>query len=376
MYNGITKPMIKRSHHVIESDNGNICIGEIPSKAKIIKSPPEWVKVVLSKLDGEHTLPRIIKELLNRNLNVEEYEVIDFIQKMISCGLVEDNIISSELLSSREIELYDRQLLQFSLVDNDNLSSIRYQERLKKSRVLVLGMGGWGTWCSLQLALMGVGTLRIVDGDIVELSNLNRQVLYTEEDIGKRKVDSAENGIYKHNKHTKIEKFFEFLTPNGNRINDLLNNVDMILLAWASLGYYKKNPVEEVIHKVAIDKSIPIIELGGDPHEISIGPIYLNNQIGKTYFDVKHQIKKTFYSDDPTVKEFQEARMKQQFLNGVRTVNAWQSSPSLAVMSGLVVDQVIKVITKYDAISLEGRKVTISLRDLSFSEENLFNGDK
>lgn len=150
----------------------------------------------------------------------------------------------------------------------------------------------------------------------------------------------------------------------------------MILLAWASLGYYKKNTVEEVIHKVAIDKSIPIIELGGDPHEISIGPIYLNNQIGKTYFDVKHQIKKTFYSDDPTVKEFQEARMKQQFLNGVRTVNAWQSSPSLAVMSGLVVDQVIKVITKYDAISLEGRKVTISLRDLSFSEENLFNGDK
>ncbi|MEX6211650.1 ThiF family adenylyltransferase [Providencia huaxiensis] len=101
-------------------------------------------------------------------------------------------------------------------------------------------MGGWGTWCSLQLALMGVGTLRIVDGDIVELSNLNRQVLYTEEDIGKRKVDSAENGIYKHNKHTKIEKFFEFLTPNENRINDLLNNVDMILLAWASLGYYKK----------------------------------------------------------------------------------------------------------------------------------------
>lgn len=87
----------------------------------------------MSKLDGEHTLPRIIKELLNRNLNVEEYEVIDFIQKMISCGLVEDNIISSELLSSREIELYDRQLLQFSLVDNDNLSSIRYQERLKKA---------------------------------------------------------------------------------------------------------------------------------------------------------------------------------------------------------------------------------------------------
>ncbi|EMT6577591.1 MULTISPECIES: ThiF family adenylyltransferase [Providencia] len=376
MYSFIAKPMIKRSHHIIESDNGNICIGEIPGKAKIIKAPPEWVKVVLSKLDGEHTLPRIIKELLNKNLNVNESEVIDFIRKMMSCGLIEDNMISSARLSSREIELYDRQLLQFSLVDNDNLPSIKYQERLKKSRVLILGMGGWGTWCSLQLALAGVGTLRIVDGDIVELSNLNRQVLYTEDDIGKSKVDSAENGIYRHNKHTKIEKYFEFLTPNEQRVNDLLNNVDMVLLAWASLGYYKKNTVEEIVHKVAINKSIPVIELGGDPHEISIGPIYLNNQIGRTYFDVKHQIKKAFYSNDSTVREFQEARMKQQFLNGVRKVNAWQSSPSLAAMSGLVVDQVIKVITKYDAISLEGRKVKISLRDFSFIEENLFNGNK
>ena len=372
----ITKPMIKRSHHIIESDNGNICIGEIPGKAKIIKTPPEWVKVVLSKLDGEHTLPRIIKELINKKLNVNESEVVDFIRKMMVCGLIEDNIISSELLTSREIELYDRQLLQFSLVDNDNLSSIMYQERLKKSRVLVLGMGGWGTWCSLQLALAGVGILRIVDGDVVELSNLNRQILYTEDDIGKNKVDSAEKGIHRHNKYTKIEKYFEFLAPNEKRINDLLSNVDMVLLAWASLGYYKKNTVEEIIHKVAIDKSIPIIELGGDPHEISIGPIYLNNQIGKTYFDVKHQIKQAFYSDDSIVREFQEARMKQQFLNGVRKVNAWQSSPSLAAMSGLVVDQVIKVITKYDAISLEGRKVKISLRDFSFTEENLFNGNK
>lgn len=376
MYSFIAKPMIKRSHHIIESDNGNICIGEIPGKAKIIKAPPEWVKVVLSKLDGEHTLPRIIKELLNKNLNINESEVIDFIRKMMSCGLIEDNMISSARLSSREIELYDRQLLQFSLVDNDNLPSIKYQERLKKSRVLILGMGGWGTWCSLQLALAGVGTLRIVDGDIVELSNLNRQVLYTEDDIGKSKVDSAENGIYRHNKHTKIEKYFEFLTPNEQRVNDLLNNVDMVLLAWASLGYYKKNTVEEIVHKVAINKSIPVIELGGDPHEISIGPIYLNNQIGRTYFDVKHQIKKAFYSNDSTVREFQEARMKQQFLNGVRKVNAWQSSPSLAAMSGLVVDQVIKVITKYDAISLEGRKVKISLRDFSFTEEKLFNGNK
>lgn len=59
----ITKPRIKRSHHIILSDDGDICIGEIPQKSQIIKNPPEWVKIVLSKLDGFYTIPRILKEV-------------------------------------------------------------------------------------------------------------------------------------------------------------------------------------------------------------------------------------------------------------------------------------------------------------------------
>lgn len=369
----IIKPRIKRSHHIILSDDGDICIGEIPHKSQIIKNPPEWVKVVLSKLDGFHTIPRILKEISLKGCEVSDEDVSNFIQKLDVFGLIEDNAVFSNILTSEEIELYDRQLLQFSLIDQGNVNAIKYQEKLKTSRVLILGMGGWGTWCSLQLAMSGVGTLRIVDGDDVELSNLNRQVLYTFNDIGKNKVDASEEGLKRHNKYINVEKYPEFATADKNRLAELLDGVDLILLAWASLGYFRKNTVEEMVHSLAKQKNIPVIELGGDPFDISVGPIYLNTDSSQSYSEAKDGVKKSFYSKNLEVKKFQEARMKQQFIDGNRIVNAWQSAPSLAAMSGFVADQVVKIITGYDQPALVGKKLHICLRDFTTREETFFD---
>ncbi|HCM60970.1 MAG TPA: hypothetical protein DIT05_00235 [Morganella sp. (in: Bacteria)] len=370
----ITKPRIKRSHNIILSEDGDICIGEIPHKSQIIKNPPEWAKVVLSKLDGFHTIPRIHKELYLKGCDISNNDINSFINKLNSFGLIEDNAVFSDILTPEEIELYDRQLLQFSVIDKNNNNSIKYQEKLKNSRVLILGMGGWGTWCSLQLAMSGVGTLRIVDGDDVELSNLNRQVLYTFEDIGKNKTDAAAQALKRHNKYIHVEKHQKFATTDKEQLSELLNEVDLILLAWASLGYFRRNTVEESVHFLAKEKNIPIIELGGDPFDISVGPVYLNTNKDSGYSDVKKCVKHNFYSSKPHIRKFQEARMKQQFLNGNRVVNAWQSAPSLAAMSGLVADQVVKIITGYDVPALIGKKMHMCLRDFSTREEIISDG--
>ena len=71
------------------------------------------------------------------------------------------------------------------------------QEKLKQSRVAVAGAGGLGSPVATYLAAAGVGMIRMIDHDRVTLSNLNRQVLHWEEDIGRKKVDSA---------GTKLEK--------------------------------------------------------------------------------------------------------------------------------------------------------------------------
>lgn len=79
------------------------------------------------------------------------------------------------------------------------------QARLKAARVLVIGAGGLGAPVLLYLAAAGVGTIGIVDDDSVSLSNLQRQVIHTTDDIGLRKVDSAEAAIGKLNPHVKVE---------------------------------------------------------------------------------------------------------------------------------------------------------------------------
>ncbi len=78
------------------------------------------------------------------------------------------------------------------------------QERLKKGRVLIAGVGGLGSFSSTCLALAGIGTLVLVDYDTVEESNLNRQILYRKEDLGKKKVHIAAKRLKELNPELRV----------------------------------------------------------------------------------------------------------------------------------------------------------------------------
>lgn len=368
----MTKPLLKLSHHVILADDGDICIGEIPEVSQIVEAPPSWLKHVLGKLNGKKTIPRIMKELDSEDIIVDESEVRSLIQMLDDANLLQDNSYHSALLSTEEVERYDRQMLQFGLMDNDRVHPHIYQERLKQSKITVFGMGGWGTWCSLLLAQAGVGTLRLIDGDDVELSNVNRQVLYKTEDVGLQKVHAAKNSIHEFNPNVEVECFDVFATPDRNELEKLVGDSTFIVLAWAALGYFRKNTVEEIIHTIAQERGIPIIELGGDPLEISVGPIYPYDGSHISYTQSHEGEQERFYDKDVDIKKFQQARLKHSFIDGDREVNAWQSAPSLAAMAGLASDQIIKFITKYDSTSICGKRIYLSLCTFDKRQEVVF----
>ena len=91
------------------------------------------------------------------------------------------------MLSERECERYKRQMMLFG--DEG-------QERLKKATVFIAGAGGLGSPVSIYLAVAGVGTLTVVDKDVVEQTNLNRQILHYDRDIGRKKTASAEEKLH------------------------------------------------------------------------------------------------------------------------------------------------------------------------------------
>lgn len=89
------------------------------------------------------------------------------------------------------------------------------QRRLLDAKVLIVGAGGLGSPVAVYLALAGVGTLGIVDFDVVELSNLQRQILHNQEDIGRPKVVSAKETLNKYNSDVKVIVHEEPLTSEN-----------------------------------------------------------------------------------------------------------------------------------------------------------------
>jgi adenylyltransferase/sulfurtransferase len=112
------------------------------------------------------------------------------------------------MLSRRELARYERQILIPEWTKTG-------QEKLKKSKVLVAGAGGLGSAILTYLAVAGVGRIRIVDGDKVELSNLNRQVLHSDKDVGRDKVDSAKEKLEVLNPDISVETIKATITK-GN----------------------------------------------------------------------------------------------------------------------------------------------------------------
>lgn len=108
------------------------------------------------------------------------------------------------MLTEKEKERYNRHLIIPEIGEAG-------QEKLKSAKVLVIGAGGLGCPILLYLAAAGVGYIGIVDGDTVSCSNLQRQILFTEEEIGKSKAEIAGEKLRKLNSSVNIRIFPTFL---------------------------------------------------------------------------------------------------------------------------------------------------------------------
>ena len=122
-------------------------------------------------------------------------------------------------ISNREYQRFSKQIILKKI-------GVVGQQKLKSAKVLVLGMGGLGCPLSIYLASLGIGTIGIVDHDKVELSNLNRQIIYNINDIGKYKVDVAKNKIKLINKNIIIKS--HKIRVNKTNIEKLIKNFDIV----------------------------------------------------------------------------------------------------------------------------------------------------
>lgn len=145
------------------------------------------------------------------------------------------------MLTERERERYRRQIMLFG---NEG------QENLKKAHIFIAGAGGLGSPVAYYLAVAGVGTLTIVDMDTVDPTNLNRQILHTDRDIGKKKTVSAMEKLTSANPDIRINAIDAKIDEDN--VAQIIGNADGIVDAMDNY------PVRYLLNRVAVAKNIPL----------------------------------------------------------------------------------------------------------------------
>ncbi len=147
-------------------------------------------------------------------------------------------------LSSKDIDRYSRQIM---------LEEIGYQGQLnlKSAKICVVGVGGLGNPITTRLAAMGVGKLRIVDRDVIELSNLHRQTMFDESDVGQVKVEVAAKKLKKLNPDVDIESLP--ISINDFTALDAIEGCDVVIDALDSVN------ARYALNKACVEKNIPFV---------------------------------------------------------------------------------------------------------------------
>jgi len=147
-------------------------------------------------------------------------------------------------LSEKELDRYSRQVM---------LEEIGYQGqlKLKQAKVCVVGVGGLGNPIVTRLAAMGVGKIRIVDRDVIELSNLHRQTMFNEDDVGQVKVETAAKKLRKLNADIVIEELP--ISINDYSALEVVDGCDVVVDALDSVN------ARYSLNKACIEKKIPFV---------------------------------------------------------------------------------------------------------------------
>jgi molybdopterin-synthase adenylyltransferase len=227
------QPRLKAEHAPYRISGHRIRIGGVSyGIAAEIEDPAGWVWTLLESLDGTRSQAGVVDRVVGLHPAVSAETVRAGLDQLAGSGYLEDaGAADPAELTDRDKERYDRARGYFRWLDlTPRASSWEPQVLLRRARVTVLGVGGTGGVAALALAAAGVGELHCVDPDVVELSNLSRQVIYTEDDIGTPKAEAAT---------ARLRRLNSDITVSGQRLRigsaadvlPLAGDCDVLLLA-------------------------------------------------------------------------------------------------------------------------------------------------
>ncbi|MBV7316682.1 molybdopterin-synthase adenylyltransferase MoeB [Shewanella sp. NIFS-20-20] len=237
-----------------------------------------------------------------------------------------------EILSDAEMLRYSRQI-SIKSMDIDG------QEKLKQAKVLIIGAGGLGCTASQYLVVAGIGQLTLVDFDTVELSNLQRQVLHHDHNLGQAKVESAKQSLEQLNPHVQISTIQAVL--DDAQMDDIIAKHDIVVDCTDNVA------VREQLNRGCFAHKVPLI---------SAAAIRMEGLV--TVFD--------YQANTPCYQCFSQLFGEQQ----LTCVESGILAPVVGLIGCLQATEAIKVITGMGR-SLSARLLMVDAMTMEFREMKL-----
>jgi bacteriocin biosynthesis cyclodehydratase domain-containing protein len=333
-------PRLKQTIEVVAPGNGNLYLLRPGGDADLmIGDAGEAEARFLASLDGTRELPP------DADLGA--------IRELVELGLVED-AADDDVLSERQRGRLDRQLRYLSDLAPPGQGRAGYQERLARSTVAVLGVGGLGSWAALALACVGIGRLVVVDADAVEESNFNRQVLFEEADLGALKVEAAARRLRAFDSALDVVASAEELASPED-VGRVIAGADIVVDAADRPAHL----IERWVDAACFERGIPYITMSHFPPVARIGPLYVPGRTA-CFACLEAQMREAFPLFDAVVA----ART-------ARPSPAGTFGPACALIGGWVAADVTHHLSGIAEPSTLGRAHIVDLRSMSVTIDAL-----
>lgn len=285
-----TKLKIKDSLYILRDSGGNyIFISTATRRVKKFQVD-SLVEKVISSLESETLESDLIKGLSSE---YRAQDVVLCLQALEKEGIVRR--YEEDLGNGR----YSRQLLFLDELTSSQEETLKLQRRIENSKVAVFGVGGIGTWIVNGLYQIGVGEIRITDPDVVEETNLNRQLFFDSGDVGRHKVDVIKERL----KDTNVISFKKRVDQHQD-LRDIILGCNFLVNCADSPSVAETT---RIINSYASENGIPYCVAGGyNLHLGMIGPIIIPG-VTRTFDDfLEYQKRMDPFKDLERIKDVKQ----------------------------------------------------------------------
>lgn len=339
---------LKPTLDLLEASDGSVYLVSGGGDADVVIDGPDLrARALLRALvAGVPSLADLAAHLRAEGHAVDEAALREAIAELAGLGVLEDaRAQARERLGAHRAERLDRQLAYLSALRPGAAAEL--QSALGDARIAIVGVGGLGTWTAAALACAGVGALTLVDHDTVELSNLNRQILFREADIGSPKVEAAARALRAFDPDLRL-RVEERLVDGPDVAVQVCAGHDVIV----DTADWPPHALSAWLDAATWDAGVPRITAAQYPPKVRIGPTYLRGETPCT--DCQRAVART---EHPLFDELEALQRR-------RDTVAATLGPASAVIGGALAMEIVHLLCGERPATL-GAGFEIDLRTLA-----------